>query len=100
MFKIKFPQNFIKDSKRKRIGWLINLAHSLIKPCVDARYLALKKTNFSSIHHSIVNSFKFVDFKLTSRKLCFDIFIKLNFFEIFILKIMTDHHKELIRKIT
>jgi hypothetical protein len=67
MFKIKFPENFIKDSKRKRIGWLINLAHSLIKPCIVSRYLALKKTNFSSIHLSVVNSFKKVDFNLTSK---------------------------------
>ena len=46
MFKIKFPQNFIKDSKRKRIGWLINLAHSLIKPLCRCSISSSEKNEF------------------------------------------------------
>ena len=56
LFKIKNPEKFIKNAKRTRCGYLIQMAHDLIQPCIDARYSKLNETNFVCIHRSVIQS--------------------------------------------
>ena len=45
-YKIKNPNEFITDSKRKRCGFLISIAHSLIRTCINERFQMFKNSNF------------------------------------------------------
>ena len=68
-YKIRNPEEFIKDSKRKRCGSLINMAHSLIKPCIDIRFKMFQDTNFAYVHQTLINSFKLINVLSSSKYL-------------------------------
>lgn len=60
-FKIKNPDLFINSSKRKRCGLIVEIAHSLIKPCIDYRYQCFRIKNFSFIHQDLRKSFDYTN---------------------------------------
>ena len=67
LYKLKNKESFQTDSKRKRGQHLLELAHGLIKPCIDARVEKLSKTNFNGIKSDLVSSFKIAGAYLSSK---------------------------------
>ena len=65
--KLKNKESFQTDSKRKRGQNLLELAHGLIKHCIDARVEKLSKTNFNGIKSDLMSSFKIAGAYLSSK---------------------------------